>query len=167
MCSFQSDFIVASWCANYSLLCSLMGGFCGVFSSLLFEYNIFVMPILFFICHEESYPLQIHATVWKRHVVYFLRKKQGQQLIPKTSLKNSFKSPLCSCEHSANKWGRALLPQCQTHLVSVLPALPYVHMEKHELCGWFYCSFTNNDSLVLGNFMLLLVLCCVGNFCRL
>lgn len=44
---------------------------------------------------------------------------------------------------------------------------PHIETFPWELCGWFYCSFTNNDSLVLGNFMLLLVLCYVGNFFRL
>lgn len=63
MCSFQRTSAVASWCASYPLLCSLMGGLCVVFSYLLFEHSIFVMQILFLIFHEESFSLQIHASV--------------------------------------------------------------------------------------------------------
>lgn len=112
-------------------------------------YSLFAMRSL---THFRFMPL------FEKCVFYFLRKEQGQRLMPKTSLKNSFKSPLCSCEHcSANKWGRDLLPQCQTHLVSVLPALPYVHMEKHVPKN-FVAGFTAASPIMI--LLYLITSCC-------
>ena len=124
-CKILSVFI-SKWLYSSFLVCELpITVFCdeGIFWSFFFPSVwtwYFVMPILFFICHEDCYRFQIHATVWKTH---FLFSEEGARpgLMPKTSLKNSFKSPLCSCEHcSASKWGHDLL--CQAYQVSVLPA---------------------------------------------
>lgn len=63
-------------------------------------------------------------------------------------LKNIFKSPLCLCEQrSANKHTDPL-PQCQTHLVSVLPALPYVHTEAHFPMN-FVAGFTAASPIMI------------------
>lgn len=63
-------------------------------------------------------------------------------------LKNFFKSPLCLCEQCSATKHTDLLPQCQTHLVSVLPALPYVHMEKRFPTN-FVAGFTAASPIMI------------------
>lgn len=144
-----------------------MGGFCWVFPYLLFEHSGFVMP--FFIFHEAFFSLQIPATVCKK-CVFFLRKAQDWWLMPKTSLKTSLKSPLCSCEHcSVNKCGRDQLPQCQTHS-SVCFTSPTLCPHTETFLENFVADFTAAPPKMILLCLvtwLPLILCYVGNFCRL
>lgn len=90
--------------------------------------------------------------------------------MPKTSLKTSLKSPLCSCEHcSVNKCGRDQLPQCQTHS-SVCFTSPTLCPHAETFLENFMADFTAaSPKMILLCLVtwLPLILCYVGNFCRL
>lgn len=166
MCSFQSTSAVASWCANYPLLCSLMGGDFAEF------FLTFCLSIVFLWCQFYSLFLMRSFSHFRflplfAKYVCFLRKAQGWWLMPKTSLQTSFKSPLCSCEHcSVNKWGRDQLPQCQTHW-SICFTSPTLCPQIETFPENFVADFTAASPIMILLCLvtwLPLILCYVRNF---